>query len=54
MPYFAVSDVDAICKKVQVGGGAIHKPATDIPNVGRFAVLADPQGASFAVIKVSM
>jgi uncharacterized protein len=54
MPYFAVSDVDAICKKVQAGGGAIHKPATDIPNVGRFAVLADPQGASFAVIKVSM
>ena len=29
-------------------------PATDIEKVGRFAILADPQGASFAVIKLAM
>ena len=28
------------------------KPADDIPNVGRFAILTDPQGAVFAVIKL--
>jgi predicted enzyme related to lactoylglutathione lyase len=27
------------------------KPADDIPGVGRFAILKDPQGAAFAVIK---
>ncbi len=28
------------------------KPADDIPGIGRFAILQDPQGASFAVIKI--
>jgi predicted enzyme related to lactoylglutathione lyase len=28
------------------------KPADDIPGVGRFAILADPQGAAFAIIKL--
>jgi predicted enzyme related to lactoylglutathione lyase len=28
------------------------KPADDIPGVGRFAILIDPQGAAFAVIKL--
>jgi hypothetical protein len=27
-------------------------PPTDIPNIGRFAILNDPQGADFAVIKL--
>jgi predicted enzyme related to lactoylglutathione lyase len=26
----------------------------EIPNVGRFAALADPQGAAFAILKPSM
>ena len=30
-------------------GGKVVKSASDIPNMGRFAVLADPQGATFAV-----
>ncbi|HSP16600.1 MAG TPA: VOC family protein [Thermoanaerobaculia bacterium] len=54
MPYFMVSDAEATCKKTQSLGGKVHKPAADIPKVGRFAVLADPQGASFAIIKISM
>jgi predicted enzyme related to lactoylglutathione lyase len=32
-------------------GGKILNPPMDIPNVGRFAVAADPQGAMFSVIK---
>ena len=34
-------------------GARLCKAATDIPNVGRFAVLADPQGATFAVFTPS-
>lgn len=47
--YIGTPDVDACCAQAQSLGGRIHKAATDIPNVGRFAVLTDPQGASFAV-----
>ena len=49
--YFAVSDCDATAKKAEKLGGKIFIPPTDIPNVGRFSVLADPEGATFAVIK---
>lgn len=47
--YVGTPDVDACCEQAQGLGGRIHKPPTDIPNVGRFAVLADPQGAVFAL-----
>ena len=49
MAHVQVDDVDAtagLAKKL--GGKVLHEP-TDIPEVGRFAVLADPQGASFSV-----
>jgi uncharacterized protein len=51
LAYTAVDDVDATCRKVAELGGKVLKEGTDIPNVGRFAVLADPQGAAFAVFK---
>ncbi len=47
--YLGTPNVDATCAQAQALGAKVHKPATDIPNVGRFAVLADPQGATFAV-----
>jgi predicted enzyme related to lactoylglutathione lyase len=49
--YIETDDVDATAKQAEKLGGRIHHPPTDIPTVGRFAVLADPQGASFAVFK---
>jgi len=49
--YVGVSDVDATVKKAQELGGNVNVPPTDIPGVGRFAILADPQGAVFAVYK---
>jgi predicted enzyme related to lactoylglutathione lyase len=49
--YFAVDDTDAAVKKVQELGGRELAPAMDSP-AGRFAVVADPQGAAFAVIKI--
>lgn len=54
MPYFAVEDCDAAVENVKTLGGAVHVPPMDIPNVGRFAVVTDPQGAWFSVIRLSM
>jgi predicted enzyme related to lactoylglutathione lyase len=51
LPYVAVSDVDEAAGRIEELGGAIHCPPTDIPGVGRFAVGADPTGASFAVFR---
>lgn len=49
--YFAVDDCDAGAARVQRLGGKIFKGPEDIPEVGRFAVCADPQGAVFAILK---
>jgi|HubBroStandDraft_6_1064221.scaffolds.fasta_scaffold301795_1 predicted enzyme related to lactoylglutathione lyase len=49
LPYIAVDNVDAAAAKVKDLGGKIMGPPMDIPDVGRFAVVADPQGATFAV-----
>ena len=49
--YVTVADVDATVKKAQSLGGKVHVQPREIPKVGRFAVLADPQGAVFSVIQ---
>src|SRR6185295_20041803 len=49
--YFAVDDADATVQKATELGAHVMKPAEDIPGVGRFAILIDPQGAGFAIIK---
>ena len=49
--YFAVSDVDATLAQAQSLGGGVTVPATDIPEIGRFASLTDPQGAVFSIFK---
>ncbi|MFV2055661.1 MAG: VOC family protein [Thiohalomonadales bacterium] len=48
--YVTVDDVDKRSKQAAELGGKILVEATDIPKIGRFAVLADPQGAVFAII----
>ena len=50
--YFAVDDCDASVQKATELGAAVMKPADDIPEIGRFAILTDPQGAAFAIIKL--
>jgi predicted enzyme related to lactoylglutathione lyase len=54
LPYFAVEDCDASAARAQSLGGRLVVPPMDVPNVGRFAVVFDPQGASFAIIKLTM
>jgi predicted enzyme related to lactoylglutathione lyase len=49
--YVAVDDVDATVAKVKAKGGKTHLPAFDIPDVGRIAMVADPQGNTFYVMK---
>ncbi|CAN5228329.1 VOC family protein [soil metagenome] len=49
--YVAVADVDALAKAVGAAGGQVHRDPTDTPGVGRFAVVADPQGATFMIFK---
>ena len=48
--YVSVDDVDASAKKVEELGGKVMLPPTDIPDVGRFCVIQDPQGASLNLI----
>jgi predicted enzyme related to lactoylglutathione lyase len=50
--YFTVDDTDASVEKAKSLGGAVMNGPMDI-EPGRFAVLADPQGAVFNVIKMS-
>ncbi|MEK6303460.1 MAG: VOC family protein [Acidobacteriota bacterium] len=54
LPYFMVDDCNASADKAKALGGKLFVPPTDIPTVGRFSVIADPQGAMFAIIKLSM
>jgi predicted enzyme related to lactoylglutathione lyase len=51
LPYVGVDDCDATVSRAQKLGGSVHVPATDIPGVGRFAILGDPLGATIAIIK---
>jgi predicted enzyme related to lactoylglutathione lyase len=52
--YFASSDVDDTARRVVTAGGKALREPFDIPGVGRMAVLQDPQGAVFEVIKMEM
>lgn len=52
--FVGVDDVDDYAKRVEQAGGKVHFPPTDIPTIGRFAAVADPQGASFLLFKGSL
>lgn len=49
--YVAVDDVDASVQQVTAAGGQIHVPPRDLEGVGRFAMVADPQGTPFYVMR---
>ena len=51
MPYFQVVDPDTTANEAKAAGGTVIVPATDIPTGGRFAVVADPQGAAFGLYR---
>ncbi|MDG2535541.1 VOC family protein [Sphingomonas sp. HITSZ_GF] len=49
--YLGVDDVDASVAAVVEAGGQVHLPAFDIPGVGRLAMVSDPQGMPFYVMR---
>lgn len=51
--YVGVDDLDAMLVRLTQAGGAVHRPAMDIPGIGRLAVVADPQNATFCLFQPS-
>lgn len=49
--YIGVDDVDSAVASIVAKGGVVHMPAQNIPGIGRFAMLSDPQGVSFYVMR---
>ena len=50
-PYVQVDDPDAVVARAgELGGSTLAEPM-DVPNVGRLAVLQDPQGATFGILR---
>jgi predicted enzyme related to lactoylglutathione lyase len=52
-PYFAVEDTDETVRRSEELGGTTVMPPDDVPGIGRFALLRDPQGATFYVIRLA-
>jgi predicted enzyme related to lactoylglutathione lyase len=48
LAYCTVPDVDAAAAKAAKAGARVEVPPTDIPDVGRFAILTDQEGARIA------
>ncbi len=51
LAYFNASNCDAVAGKAKTLGAKLYLPPMTMENVGRFAVLADPQGAVFAIFQ---
>ena len=51
LSYIHVAEVDEASRSIEQSGGKVHMPPMDIPNVGRVAMVSDPQGAPFYVMK---
>lgn len=49
--YFGVDDVDASVAGITADGGQVHLPPMDVPDVGRIAMVTDPQGIPFYVMR---
>lgn len=49
--YLGVDDVDAAAARIKDRGGAVHMEPFDVPDVGRMAMVADPQGNPFYIMR---
>jgi uncharacterized protein len=54
LTYVLVRDADEIAESTKAAGGSAIRDPFDVPEVGRLAILKDPQGAVFAVIQPGM
>jgi uncharacterized protein len=53
LAYFMVTDVDAATRKASGLGAKVKMDPMDIPDTGRFSIIQDPQGATFALFQMS-
>lgn len=53
MGYIKADNVDTRTSNVKKAGGNVHRPPEDIPDVGRFSVVSDPQGAMYMLLQPS-
>jgi uncharacterized protein len=51
LPYFLVENCDSSTDKAKAAGAKVYVPPMSIENVGRWSVIADPQGAVFALFQ---
>lgn len=51
LAYFGVDDVDVSVAAFQAAGGAVHIPPMTLDGIGRMALVSDPQGAPFYVMR---
>ena len=51
LSYILVDDVDSSVKSIEQAGGKTYIDAFDIPDIGRVAMVADPQGVPFYIMK---
>jgi hypothetical protein len=51
--YVGVDDVDAATDRLKHLGGTVYVPPTDVPEISRFSIVADPQAATLALVKWS-
>lgn len=49
--YIGVDDVAQSVARIAAAGGGVQMPPTDIPGVGRIAMVTDPQGVPFYVMR---
>ncbi|MDP2283225.1 MAG: VOC family protein [Pseudohongiella sp.] len=49
--YIGVDNVDACLERLTAAGGTVMMPAADIPGAGRIAMVTDPQGVPFYVMR---
>ena len=49
--YLDVDDIDVSSRQISDAGGKIHRPTSEISGIGKFAVVADPQGAAFVLFQ---
>ena len=49
--YLGVRDIASECRCLSAAGGAVYRQPFEIPGVGQIAIVADPQGAMFALLQ---
>jgi predicted enzyme related to lactoylglutathione lyase len=53
LPYFKVADCDATSNNSQRLGATVSVPPMSVKDIGRVAVLMDPQGAAFGIFQLT-